>query len=131
MAYEVLTDSGYSIPPLLILSALNLALTVYLLVFVISSSELIVICIVIFVMFIVQVFTNIRIRRTLQNAFVLVFLSANAIVIWQIHRYIGSAPEQSHYDIIINLAAITGWMLTALFLGRHWYGYLEIAKKKT
>lgn len=130
MAYEVLTDSGYSIPTLFILSVLNLALMVYLLVFVISLPELIVISIIIFAMFIVQVFTNIKIRRTLQNAFVLVFLSVNAIVIWQIHRYISSAGEKSYFDLIINLAAIAGWMLTALFLGRHWYGYLEIAKQK-
>ena len=91
MAYEVLIDSGYSVPKLFILSTLNLGLMVYLLIFVISMQELAVISVVIFIMFIIQVFTNLRIRRTLQNAFMLIFLSTNAIVIWQIHRYITNA----------------------------------------
>lgn len=53
MAYEVLTDDGYSAGKVAGLALVNLASTVYLLLWVLSGVEIAVLSLIIFIMFII------------------------------------------------------------------------------
>ncbi len=57
MAYEILTDDGYSPFKVMILAMINIAATLYLVLYVLSGVEMIVISVVVFLMFFMEVFT--------------------------------------------------------------------------
>lgn len=57
MAYEILTDDWYSPFKVMILAMINIAATLYLVLYVLSGVEMIVISVVVFLMFFMEVFT--------------------------------------------------------------------------
>lgn len=75
-------------------------------------------------MFVIQSFTSFRVPKTLGNAILILIVSFNGIVCWQLWRYFGSDRD---YEIGRSCGAIGVWFLSALALGRHYYGYLKIA----
>ena len=57
MAYEILTDDWYSPFKVMILAMINIAATLYLVLYVLSGVEMIAISVVVFLMFFMEVFT--------------------------------------------------------------------------
>lgn len=95
----------------------------YLFLYVLHRYELVAISIVIFVMFLLQVFTQLRLHKSLLNAVILLTLSFTIIIGWQIYRH--SLDE--HYRLYASSAAIAVWFWSALFMARHCYGLLKLA----
>jgi hypothetical protein len=87
MAYEIITDRGYSPGNLVLLSIANLIITIYLLFYVLTFASLIVISIITFIMFVIQIFTSLRVKRTLANSLMLLLISGGFITVWQSYMY--------------------------------------------
>lgn len=128
MAYEILKDDGYSIEKSLFFAFINLAATVYLLIFVLTYQECLVISGIVFLAFIIQSFTSFRMPKTLGAAVFILLISFNAVICWQLYNYFFSGRD---YNLWVSLLAIFGWFISGLALGRHYYGYLKLAEKKT
>ena len=125
MAYEIITDRGYSPGNLVLLSIANLIITIYLLFDVLTFASLIVISIITFIMFVIQIFTSFRVKRTLANSLMLLLISGGFVTAWQSYMYY---QDQNH-PIKSNIAAILLWFMSSLFLGRYAYGVYKIDKK--
>jgi hypothetical protein len=88
MAYEIITtDRGYSPGNLVLLSITNLIITIYLLFYVLTFASLIVISIITFIMFVIQIFTSLRVKRTLANSLILLLISGGFVTVWQSYMY--------------------------------------------
>lgn len=86
MACEILRDDGYHSSKLIFLAVINIVSLVYLFVYVLTFIELSVMTIIISLMFIIQVFTKIRIQRTLLNGALLLLVSVIGVICWQLCR---------------------------------------------
>ena len=86
MAYEILTDDGYSPFKVMILAMINIAATLYLVLYALSGVEMIVISVVVFLMFFMEVFTSFRLQKSLTNAIILVLLSGGILIGYQAYR---------------------------------------------
>lgn len=75
-------------------------------------------------MFSLQVFTQLRVPRSLFNAAILLSISTAVVVAWQYYRY---HVDQS-YHLLFNSAIIVLWFITSLFMGRHCYGLFKLAQ---
>ena len=86
MPYEILTDDGYSVGKVILLGLLNLAATIYLALYVLSWTEMIAISSVILVMFVIEVFTTLRVQKSLTNAIILLLISVGTLIGYQYYR---------------------------------------------
>lgn len=87
MAYEILTDDGYSPFKVMIFAMINIAATLYLVLYVLSGVEMIVISVVVFLMFFMEVFTSFRLQKSLTNAIILLLLSGGCLIGYQAYRH--------------------------------------------
>jgi hypothetical protein len=87
MAYEIITDRGYSPGNLVLLSITHLIITIYLLFYVLTFASLILISIITFIMFVIQIFTSFRVKRTLANSLMLLLISGGFVTAWQSYMY--------------------------------------------
>lgn len=91
-----------------------------------SLYELIAISVLTFLMFIIEVCTGLRVHRTLLNAVIILLSSGSVIVSYQAYRYY----YEENNNVVVSSIALIIWFLSALFLGRHYYGLLRLAEAK-
>lgn len=87
----MLRDDGYKPGVLAIFAFANIAIMAYLVIFVLTSYEMLAMAMVTFVMFLIQVGTRLRMHRNLLNAVTLLVISGAVFGFWQYYRYLSDA----------------------------------------